>query len=124
MDCITNSNKRRKIAPSAEVDVDVDTVMMSSDIIRIVRDIVNTSSMLRSVADSKDIHTNKYPEFAKAFPVLFTSACEPNFDFVRFMYMMNMRDKIFNQATTVEDASKEVGQALFDEYVKPIVKTD
>lgn len=99
------------------------SAMLSSEIVNIVQDIITTTSMLRSVQDSKDIHMSKYPEFAKAFPVLFASACEPNFDFVRFRYMINMRDKITNNTTTLEDASKEVGQTLFDKYVQPIVNT-
>ena len=119
-----NDRSVAKRLKTSDNDSSLGSAMKSDDIINIVKDIITTSSMLMSVQKSKDILSVKYPEFSKAFPILFAAACEPNFDMKRFLYMINMRDKITNKTTSFEDASKEVGQALFDEYVKPIVNSD
>jgi hypothetical protein len=36
--------------------------------------------------------------------------------------MMSLRDQVTSNKKTLDDASKEVGQVLFDQYVDPIVK--
>ena len=95
-----------------------DNVFESTDIINIVNDI---SSTIATVTEKKTIFSQKYPEFAEQFPVLFASACEPEFDHKRFMYMMRMRDEVAAEKRTFEAASKKIGQDLFDEYVKPII---
>jgi hypothetical protein len=64
----------------------------------------------------------KYPDFVDRYPVLFKMACEPNFDVGRFKYMIGLRDDVLSRKTTLEDASKEVGQKMFDVYVKDKVQ--
>ena len=124
MDNDNRSHKRPKTTPTSINDSSLGSAMKSDDIINIVNDIIATSSMLGSAQDSKNILSEKYPEFCKAFPILFASACEPGFDIKRFIYMMHMRDKVTNKTTSFEEASKAVGQALFDEYVQPVIKVD
>jgi hypothetical protein len=117
----TRGDRVAKRPRTTKVDDSMGSAMTSDDIVEVVQDIVTTTSMVRSAQVSKDLNVVKYPEFAKAFPVLFASACEPGFDIGRFMYMIQMRNEVKNEKRTMEDASKEVGQSLFDEYVKPIM---
>lgn len=92
--------------------------MMNDEILRIVEEIQ---------ADASDSTTRfhkykaRYPEFAKRYPNLFESCCEPNFDIQRLRYMLNLKAAIDNKETTQEKASVEVGQRLFAQYVKPFV---
>lgn len=90
----------------------------SNTIISIVEDIYKTN---KSVAEKKTEYNRKYPDFAEQFPVLFESCCEPDFDVARFKSMIRLRDDIQTNKTTFEQASKKVGQSLYDEYVKPHV---
>jgi hypothetical protein len=90
----------------------------SSQIKMIVDDIVAHTG---SVADRKRVFSKKYPEFVDRYPALFGTACEPGFDYNRFLYMMGMLDKVTTRQSTLDDASKEVGQALFDQYVAPVI---
>lgn len=92
----------------------------SDNIIGIVNDILANKNQY-TVAQCKDKYSKMFPDFAENFPVLFANVCEPNFDIEKFMYMMTMRDNIVNKSTTLEAASKEVGQTLFDKYVKPVI---
>ena len=88
----------------------------SEEIIAIVNDIVASTL---PVTERKTEYTKKYPEFVERYPVLFASSCEDNFDYNRFKYMMRMREQVTSNKKTLEDASKEVGQRMFDAYVKP-----
>lgn len=63
----------------------------------------------------------KYHDFAEMYPALFEMACTPNFDISKLLYMLELREKVMQNETTVDDASKEVGQSLFNEYVKPVL---
>lgn len=71
--------------------------------------------------DKEKIFRKKHYDFAERLPALFDMACQPNFDMQKLMYMLQMRDQILNNQTTLEDASKDVGQTLFNEYVAPVL---
>lgn len=92
--------------------------LSSSAIMEIVHDI-RTSTL--SVSETKTEYAKKYPDFAEQYPVLFASVCEPDFDMNRFKYIMGMRDQVRNNEKSLHDASVQVGQRLFDHYVKPHV---
>ena len=62
--------------------------------------------------------TMKYPEFAENYPILFDMACRDEFDYEKFNYMMRIRGQIEKKERTVEHASVEVGQKLYDMYMK------
>lgn len=53
--------------------------------------------------------------------MLYEKICEDDFDMDRFKYMIELREQIHKKQQTVESASMEVGQRLFNIYVKPIV---
>ena len=65
----------------------------------------------------------EYPTFQKRMPMLFDMACEPNFDMNRLRYMLSLRTKVRENKTSIDAASKEVGQKLFNIYVKDKVQT-
>tara|TARA_Y100000389_G_C17471316_1_gene531449 strand:+ start:16660 stop:16968 length:309 start_codon:yes stop_codon:yes gene_type:complete len=61
---------------------------------------------------------NKYLYFEERYPSLFSTAIEEKFDYNAFEYMMKMREKIINDMTTTEEASKEIGVKFYDKYHK------
>ena len=60
----------------------------------------------------------KYPEFYEKYPILFDMACRDVFDYEKFNYMMRIREQIAAKERTIEHASVEVGQKIFDMYMK------
>ena len=74
--------------------------------------------------DRARIFRRKYPEFAERFSSLFDMACAPAFDIGCLQSMLALRDRILGNEMSVDDASKVVGQGLFDKYVKDKVGED
>ena len=87
----------------------------SNELLQIVKEI---NAYKGNYKMRKSVFSKKYPEFVKRYEHLFEMACEDGFDFERFLYMLNLRDKITTKATTLEAASVEVGQKMFDVYIK------
>lgn len=96
----------------------IDEHMDSKEIRTIVLEIACAAG---SPKEKEAFFRKRHPEFAESYPALFEMACRPGFDMNRFIYMMEMREKVMQRERTVEDASMEVGQALFNEYVKPVL---
>lgn len=95
------------------------TVSFDNDaILAIVRDIGTSAVPAR---DRARVFGLKYPEFAAAFPSLFAMATAPDFDLDRLIYMLELRGRIQAKDTTLDAASTEVGQKLFNVYVKDVV---
>ena len=89
---------------------------------RVIMDIVeDIRGNALTIAERKSRFERKYPEFFKNMPTLAESCCDPDFDYSRFKSMMILRDQVMNKEKTLENASIEVGQTLFDHYVKPHV---
>jgi hypothetical protein len=62
--------------------------------------------------------TKQHGFFSKRYPMLFNMATNKNdFDFQSLEYFLNKRDDIINNVTTVDDASKQIGQEWFNKYV-------
>tara|TARA_B000000477_G_scaffold723_1_gene707 strand:+ start:6049 stop:6387 length:339 start_codon:yes stop_codon:yes gene_type:complete len=68
--------------------------------------------------NEKTILKKKYEFFSKRYPMLFDTIIEPIYDQNRLLMFLNMRDKIVNNEKTFEDASKDIGNVMFKEYVK------
>jgi hypothetical protein len=70
----------------------------------------------------KDIDINelkkKHMFFYERYPSLFENVTKKNFDNKSFEYMMKMREKIINDMTTSEEASKEIGVKFYNKYQK------
>lgn len=75
-----------------------------------------------SVKDRRTMMERKYPDFASRYPFLFDMVCQDDFDMNRFKYMLEMREKVTARNMSHYDASKEIGQKMFDIYVKDKVK--
>jgi hypothetical protein len=78
---------------------------------------IKSSSML----NKQHVFKEKYPEFAEKYPTLFGMCCDPNSDISKLDYLLNMLKNIQTDRMTQHVASVNVGQILFDEYVKPVV---
>lgn len=89
--------------------------LSSDEIMTIIKDI---RSMSGTEKNRFDASTKKYPDFADKYPHLLKMACETTFDISRLEYMLNLRDSIDRKKVTFEDASKEIGQVMFDAYVR------
>lgn len=90
--------------------------LSNEEILSIVREIVTSNGTTK---EKMKTFSKSHPSFAERYPALLEMACAPNFDMQRLEYMLNLRGQIQSKARTVEDASIEVGQVLFNEYVKP-----
>jgi hypothetical protein len=66
-------------------------------------------------------HEVAYPVFAKKYPTLFEMACAGRLDDAKFELLMQQLERVQSGQASQYDASATVGQALFDEYVKPRV---
>lgn len=88
------------------------------ELMHIVQDV---TSQKKSMRDKRKYCKTKYPDFVDRYPMLFEKVCEDEFDMNRFVYMMSLKQQILNKEQTLESASVQVGQKLFDVYVKPIV---
>jgi len=65
-----------------------------------------------------------FKEFSLDYPALFNMIIDDpkNFDLNRLKYMLGMKQKIDNNELSNEDATKEVGQKYYDEFVKNTVE--
>lgn len=98
------------------------THFTSEEIMRIVDDIrscIDGGMVAGGENARRQQFEKKYPEFADRHRHLFDMVCEDEFDRDRLKYMLAMRDSIEKNKISFEDASKEVGQKMFDVYVKP-----
>jgi hypothetical protein len=97
-----------------------DDFMPNDDILRIVQEIVADPEE-ESVKFNK--YKSRYSTFAHRYPHLFMSVCESNFDMNRLQYMLRMKSAIDQQRLSQHQASVQVGQFMYNKYVKPIVDT-
>jgi hypothetical protein len=74
--------------------------------------------------DRVRVFRRKYPEFADRHPRLFEMACDDAFDMGRLEAMLGLRARVDTSEMTAENASKLVGQALFNQYVQPLVDAE
>ena len=66
---------------------------------------------------------DKFPDFSMSYPGLFNTIIDnpKGFDMKRLHSMLGLRDKIRDNKVTHEEASTQIGQQYYDEYVKPRV---
>lgn len=73
---------------------------------------------------SKKRHFAKmHPDFAEKYPFLFNKCCETK-DIETMEYMINMFKNVQENKITEHVASVNVGQKLYNDYVKPVVDVD
>jgi hypothetical protein len=89
------------------------------NIIKLSKEIQNSDIV------NKEEHFSKiYPSFKETHPILFSMSCKQNIDKNMFEYIVSMVTKIKDNKIKNEDATIEVGQKLFDKYVKPLVVSE
>lgn len=93
--------------------------LSNEEIIQIVSEISQDSG---SQKDKLRVYRKKFPEFADKYPVLFEMSTQDNFDLQRLKLMLSLRNRIENSTLTQHDASAQVGQVLYDAYVKDKIK--
>ena len=67
----------------------------------------------------------KYGNFRERYPTLFQLIVDNSgqFEERRLLEMLRMRERVSNSNISYENASIQIGQKYFDEFVKPIVDT-
>jgi hypothetical protein len=88
----------------------------TNEIKRIVEEIHSSKKL-----NKEEYFGEKYPDFKTTNPVMFQVACEGKMNLSRLNYMINMIDQIKNSQITQDEASVDVGQMLYKEYVEPKV---
>ena len=83
-------------------------------------------SNLNSVEQGKreEHFGNLYPELQTQFPFLFHKICtDPHMDLSKLEYMLQMRDamKEGQNGLDTQEAARQVGQTMFDTFVKPML---
>lgn len=90
--------------------------MNKQDILSIVRTISSSSQK-----NKEEYFKHQYKDFAKRYPNLYAMACKGIHDTNILEYMLDMMENVSNNATTTQEASVEVGQKLFTEFVDPVL---
>jgi hypothetical protein len=82
---------------------------------------IETINNDKSGGDKEKKYAVKYSWLKDQYPNLYRVACQERIiDSSTLAFMLTMLEKM-NEGTTQDDASKEVGQMLFDQYVAPVV---
>lgn len=63
----------------------------------------------------------KYKKVADEYPMIIKKACEDDFDYAKIFWMIDKKLEVDSQRMSQHDASIEVGEALVNQYIKPIV---
>jgi|UniRef100_A0A6C0BRW2 hypothetical protein len=70
--------------------------------------------------NTKEMHyVSKYPNLSNIYPMIFKKACEKDFDYEKFVWMMSIKKDVNENNVTQHNASIKVGERLVDEYIKP-----
>jgi hypothetical protein len=62
---------------------------------------------------------DSHPTFVKEYPKLFEKLMDKNVDMQQLDFIIGMYEKVQKKKTSFDDASKKIGQKMFDQYVKP-----
>ena len=68
--------------------------------------------------DNKKDFENNYKFFIERYPFLSDMSIKKNIDMNRLYYMLALRQNIIDNKISFEDASKKVGNDMFNEYHK------
>lgn len=88
---------------------------------------VSTNEMKKLKTDLpgnyRAISMEKFEKFFERYPSLFNMIIDDpvNFEMKRLIKMLELKDKCDSNEISVDDATKQVGQEYYDEYVAPNV---
>jgi hypothetical protein len=79
----------------------------------------------QSTVPNKAIYfSSTFSNFKTRYPLLYDMVCSDRCDDSMLNYMLSMVEKISEGNKTSDDASVDVGQALFDRYVGSVVDVE
>lgn len=90
--------------------------LQPADIERIVTDI-----QASSVTNKEHYFAKTYAEFKEAYPYLYNVACTTSLNMDTLKFMLRMISKVDDKKTSSHEASVQVGQRLYDQYVEPTI---
>ena len=85
---------------------------------------INDENLIETKNINNDFYTNtiknKFNDFSVRYPGLFNLILNDpnNFEFERLIQMLNLKNSVENKTKSYENASKEIGQTYYDEFVK------
>lgn len=91
--------------------------MMNPDVILKISKEIKNSNHPNKKLHFKIVHK----EFATTYPLLFDMCCDDTSDFKYLEYMIGVLQNVQDNKTSAETASVNVGQTMFDHFVKPLV---
>ena len=84
--------------------------------------LTKTTKQIRSMyLDGKTIHDIReaHSSFCMKYPKLVDKLMEPNMSQEQLNYILKMFDNVQHQRTTLDKASKKIGNDMFEQYVAP-----
>lgn len=88
--------------------------LQPTDIERMVIDI-----QASTVKNKETFFATQYAALKQSYPYLYNAACTTTLNMATLKFMLNMMSKVEDKTTTTHDASVEVGQRLYNEFVEP-----
>lgn len=88
------------------------------EIIKEIRTKYNINNTDVLTEDNKKDFENNYKFFINRYPFLSDMSLKKNIDMDRLYYMLELRKKIIDNKISFEDASKKVGNDMYEEYHK------
>lgn len=82
-----------------------------------IKDIAHTINNSK-IENKKEIFCKEFPEFYKLYPTLFSVCCSGT-DMNHLNMMIELLQHVNSNKMTTHVASVEVGQKLYDSFVKP-----
>jgi hypothetical protein len=89
-----------------------------ADVKKIIEEILNSKINNK---EKEVYYGEKYPDFKTLNPVMFEMSCAGTMDMSKFDYMAKLLGQIQKAEISQYDASADVGQMLFKEFVEPVV---
>jgi hypothetical protein len=85
------------------------------------RELRQTVNSILDYKKTHDLSTTRdtHSEFVETHPKLFEKLMEDKVDMEQLNYILKMYENVQKKRTPFEAASKQIGQRMFDQYVKP-----
>ena len=89
------------------------------------KDTTLKQQMINDYESYEKYMAEQLPRFKEKYPTLYKMAIrefdQPSFT-MKLKHFLNISQSVLNGKTTLDDATKQVAQEQYDEYVAPIVK--
>lgn len=95
--------------------------MNNTDILKIIEEIRAAPMNEQS---KRAIYKQKYPKFAESFPKLFDASLSKTFPLTYIKFMLEEKEKLESNLTTVDEADKTVYDKLREDYIDPVISSN